>query len=424
MREYETLPRVLFCTDTYPPQVNGVSVVTALSVSGLRHRGWNCGVVAPRYPRESFDAFDALRFGDGVADTHFALPSVRFPPYPDLRLAAPLYGAVRRAVARFQPDLVHCETEFMIGRLGQMAAGRAGIPIVTSYHTDFGRYTHAYGVPWLHSTVTSYLARFHRRGQRAYTPSEPARQDLLNMGVADVEVWGRGVDVELFHPTKRSTPLREALGLTEKFVFVHVGRLAAEKNVPVVLDAFRQARKLLPHGSVHLLVAGSGPAEPELRRRASGSVTFLGNLDRQNRLPDIYASADAFVFASLTETLGLVVLEAMASGLPVVAVAAGGVVDHVRDGRNGLAVPLGSLTTMIDGLKDAMVRLVREPGLRGTLATEARRTAEACSWQCELDRLEESYREVMRAAGCGMRDAERGRTAANPHPAPHVPHPA
>jgi glycosyltransferase involved in cell wall biosynthesis len=311
-----------------------------------------------------------------------------------LRLAAPLYGTVRGAVARFKPDLVHCETEFMIGRLGQIAAARAGVPIVTSYHTDFGRYTHAYGVPWLHSTVTNYLARFHRRAQRTYTPSEPARQDLLNMGVADVEVWGRGVDVELFHPMKRSTPLRESLGLTEKFVFIHVGRLAAEKNVHVVLDAFRQARELLPRGSVHLLVAGNGPAELDLRRRAPESVTFLGNLDRQNRLPDMYASADAFVFASLTETLGLVVLEAMASGLPVVAVAAGGVVDHLRDEENGLAVAPAGLTMMTNGLKERMVRLVREPTLRRALAIEARRTAEGRSWQCELDRLEQSYREV------------------------------
>jgi glycosyltransferase involved in cell wall biosynthesis len=153
-------------------------------------------------------------------------------------------------------------------------------------------------------------------------------------------------------------------------------------------------------------------------------VTFLGNLDRQNRLPDIYASADAFVFASLTETLGLVVLEAMASGLPVVAVAAGGVVDHVRDGRNGFAVSPGNLTTMVDGLKDAMVRLVREPGLRGTLAAEARRTAEARSWQHELDRLEESYREVMQGAGCAMPDAGHGRLAGHRHRASRIPRPA
>lgn len=389
--------RILFCTDTYPPQVNGVSVVTALSVSGLRQRGWNCAVVAPRYPRAAFDAFDALRFGDGEADSYFAIPSVRFPPYPDLRLAAPLYSRVRNAVERFKPDLVHCETEFMIGRLGQMAARRAGAPIVTSYHTDFGRYTDAYGVPWLHSTVTNYLARFHRRGERTYTPSGPARQDLLNMGVADVEVWGRGVDVDLFHPSKRSTPLRSALGLEEKFVFIHVGRLAAEKNVGVVLDAFRQTRELLPRGAVHLLVAGTGPVEQELRRRAPESVTFLGNLDRQRRLPDLYASADAFVFASVTETLGLVVLEAMASGLPVIAVAAGGVIDHLRDGANGLAVSPGSVMSMADQMTQRMVQLFRDGALRRELAAEARRAAEQRSWRAELDRLEQSYREVREA---------------------------
>lgn len=388
---------MLFCTDTYPPQVNGVSVVTALSVSGLRQRGWRCAVVAPRYPRSAFDAFDALRLGDGEADSYVAMPSIRCPLYPDLRLAAPLYARVRNAIQRFAPDLVHCETEFMIGRLGQIAARRARVPIVTSYHTDFGRYTDSYGVPWLHSTVTDYLARFHRRAQRTYTPSVPARQDLLNMGIADVEVWGRGVDVDLFHPAKRSTPLRSALGLDDKFVFIHVGRMAAEKNVQVVLDAFRQTRELLPRGMVHLLVAGTGPVEAELRRRAPESVTFLGNLDRQRRLPDLYASAEAFVFASVTETLGLVVLEAMASGLPVIAVAAGGVVDNLRDGRNGLAVTEGSLTSMTDDLTARMVRLVRDPALRQALAVEARRTAEARSWRAELDRLEESYREVCAA---------------------------
>jgi glycosyltransferase involved in cell wall biosynthesis len=386
--------RVLFCTDTYPPQVNGVSVVTALSVSGLRQRGWRCAVVAPRYPDEAFDAFDALRVGNGVADDHVAIPSMRFPPYPDIRLAAPMYARVRAAIARFKPDLIHAETEFMIGRLGQILARRATLPLVTSYHTDFGRYTDAYGMPWLHASVTNYLARFHRRAQRTYTPSVPARQDLLNMGLADVEVWGRGVDVDLFHPSKRSTPLRTALGIDEKFVFIHVGRLAAEKNVSVVLEAFRQARRLLPEGAVHLLVAGTGPVEQDLRRSAPESVTFLGNLDRQRRLPELYASADAFVFASVTETLGLVVLEAMASGLPVIAVAAGGVVDHLRDGINGLSVQPGSLTTMADRLTEQMVRLYRESALRGALSIEARLTSEQRSWRVELDRLEESYREV------------------------------
>ena len=398
--------RILFCTDTYPPQVNGVSVVTALSVSGLRQRGWSCGVVAPRYPRSAFDAFDALRFGDGEAEFHCSLPSVPFPPYPDLRLAAPLYGAVSRAIRQFRPQLVHCETEFVIGRLGQIVAQRWGLPFVTSYHTDFGRYTAAYGMPWLRGSVTSYLARFHRRARRTYTPSEPARQDLLRIGVADVEVWGRGVDIDLFNPSKRSGPLRAALGVEGKFVFVHVGRLAAEKNVGVVLEAYRQARELLPYGAVHLLVAGSGPAERELRRQAPEGVSFLGNLDRQRRLPDLYASADAFVFSSLTETLGLVVLEAMASGLPVIAAAAGGVIDHLRDERNGLAFPASSDAEMATAMTERMVRLVRDPALRGALAAGAHATAVERSWAHELDRLAVSYREIA-DAWTGERGASR-----------------
>ena len=129
-------------------------------------------------------------------------------------------------------------------------------------------------------------------------------------------------------------------------------------------------------------------------------MTFLGNLDRQRRLPDLYASADAFVFASVTETLGLVVLEAMASGLPVVAVAAGGVVDHLRDGVNGFAVPPGSQTAMAEQMKEQMVRLVRDPALRQDLAAGARHTAEQRSWRVELDRLEVSYREVRDAWRC------------------------
>ena len=381
--------RVLFCTDTYPPQVNGVSVVTALSVSGLRERGWECAVIAPRYPRRAFNPFDVA---NAIAEREHrvAIPSVPFPGYREIRLAAPMYGEIAEQMKRFRPDLVHCETEFVIGRLGQIAAARMGLPLVTSYHTDFSRYTVAYGAPWLRGTVSRYIARFHRRARRTYTPSEPAKQDLHAIGVADVEVWGRGVDVDVFHPGRRSQPLRSALGVDDKFVFVHVGRLAAEKNVETILLAFALARRLLPEDSVRLFIAGSGPHEPRLRRQAPEGVTFLGHLDRRRRLPELYASADAFLFASLTETLGLVVIEAMSSGLPVIAAPAGGVADHLRHEFNGLAYPPNDVAAMAH----AMVRLVMDAPLRQRLRSAARETAEARSWAHELDRLGESYREV------------------------------
>src|SRR5262249_4459513 len=147
-------PRVLYCTDTFPPQVNGVSVVTALSVAGLRARGWVCGVVAPRYPAVMPHG---PAMGPHDLDTLVEIPGLAFPPYPYIRLAAPTYQRVMRTVQRFKPDIVHSATEFMIGRLGQIAAARAGAVRLSSYHTDFSRYTEAYGVPWMRRAVSDYI---------------------------------------------------------------------------------------------------------------------------------------------------------------------------------------------------------------------------------------------------------------------------
>lgn len=387
-----TPPRVLFCTDTYPPQMNGVSVVTALSVAGLRERNWQCAVIAPRYPAKTFDAFTDIGNARTIDRQLTAIPSVPFPPYPDIRLAAPAYWTIERAIREFRPHVVHCATEFTIGRLGQIAAARAGLPITTSYHTDFSRYTEAYGVPSLRPAVSSYLGRFHRRAARTFTPSEPARADLHTLGVRDVEVWGRGVDSQLYSPARRSPALRDAYGFGRAFTFVHVGRLAAEKGVERIVEAFRLASAGVPDGMIHLVIAGTGPCEPDLRRRAPRHVTFLGHLDRKTFLPKLYASGDAFVFSSLTETLGLVVLEAMASGLPVVATPAGGVADHLLDGINGLAYPPRD----VGALARAMVRLAFDRHLASRLGRGARETATALSWSSQLDRLDQSYREVCR----------------------------
>lgn len=373
--------RVLYCTDTYPPQVNGVSVVTAISVAGLRERGWDVHVIAPRYPHE-----DAARRDPNV----IALPSMPLPLYPDVRLVLPDYAVVRAAIDRLKPDLVHCATEFIVGRVGQIAAARAGVPIVTSYHTDFSRYMTSYGVPWLAKPVARYLARFHKRARRTFTPSKASRADLLRLGVSDVEVWGCGVDADRFNPSRRSQELRVKLGIDGAFTFLYVGRLAAEKGVDVVMEAYRRAESQLPHGVARLVVAGAGPEEKRLRATAPPGTVFLGFLERDAALPALYASADAFAFASTTETLGLVVLEAMASGLSVIAAPAGGVAEHLRDGENGIAYPAND----VDACAAAMVRLATDGSLSVRLRTGARRTAEALSWSTELDRLDASYRQL------------------------------
>jgi phosphatidylinositol alpha 1,6-mannosyltransferase len=386
--------RVLYCTDTYPPQVNGVSVVTALSVAGLSRLGWECAVVAPRYPdaiRTSWKEDESSGF---TPSAMLELPSMPLPGYSEVRLAMPTLAPVHRLVERFQPDLIHCATEFSVGRMGQMAADRARVPLVSSYHTDFSRYAAAYGKAWLRNTVSGYLKRFHKRSSRVFTPSSVAREDLLRLELQDVEVWGRGVDAQLFNPGRRSQAVRRKLDLGDRFTFLYVGRLAPEKRPEQVIDAFRLASGMVPHDTIRLIMAGTGPRERELRAIAPPGVSFMGFLDRRTSLPDLYASCDAFVFASVTETLGLVILEAMASGLPVVAAPAGGVADHLRDGHNGMAFPAGSAFAMAN----AMARLAWDKNLSGRLAVGARRTAEALSWDRELERLDLSYREVCGAA--------------------------
>jgi phosphatidylinositol alpha 1,6-mannosyltransferase len=381
--------RVLYCTDTYPPQINGVSVVTSLSVAGLAAKGWECAVVAPRYPDGKENGSGGAAMGTTI-DVAVGLPSIPLPRYPEVRLALPNPGPVHRLVQRFKPDLIHCATEFTVGRVGQLAAARAKLPVVSSYHTNFARYAEAYGIAWLRDSVSAYLRRFHRRSRRVYTPSAVSREDVLRLGIPGVEVWGCGVDATLFHPSRRSAKTRSALELGDRFTFVYVGRLAPEKRPEQIVDAFRIACEMLPPDSIRLVMAGTGPCEEELRGLCVPGVTIVGFLDRGGALPELYASCDAFAFASVTETLGLVVLEAMASGLPVIAAPAGGVRDHLRDGVNGLAYPAGSAHAMAE----VMVQLASDDNLARRLARGARLTAEELSWEREIARLDLSYRQI------------------------------
>ncbi len=261
--------RILFCTDTYPPQVNGVSVVTAISVAGLQSRGWECAVVAPRYPANGASVFtEAGTGGEAILES---IPSVAMPRYPDIRLAAPYYAAVARVVRHFQPHLIHSETEFMLGRLGQMAGTRAGVPLVSSYHTDFARYAAAYGVPWMRDPIARYIARFHRRSRRTYTPSHPARADLLRTGAGDVEVWGRGVDITAYHPRHRSAAWREQHGIGERFTFVHVGA-ARPRSVSSTLCR----RMPSPNACSHRIPRDSSSPVLVRRNRHCGARRRLG----------------------------------------------------------------------------------------------------------------------------------------------------
>lgn len=196
------------------------------------------------------------------------------------------------------------------------------------------------------------------------------------------------MDADLFHPRHFSTATRQRLGIGRTFTFLHVGRLAPEKNVELVLAAFAITRVRHPDVSLRLLIAGAGPSEQALRAHSTPGITFLGAVDRTNELPSLYASVDAFVTASTTETLGLVTLEAMASGLPVIACREGGMRDYFEHTRNGLAFEAND----VQGCAEAMARLVSDASLQERLRSGARQTAEIWSSAREFDRLDDLFR--------------------------------
>ena len=294
---------------------------------GLRRRGWDCLVLTP-------GAEGMASSRDTIADGVVALPAVAWRTYPDVRAAFGQRRTVRALVKRFRPDLVHCPTEFVLGWYGRQEALRAGVPYCTSYHTDFSRYTSSWGVPWLRRPVQSWIRHFHRRAARVYTPSLSARDDLQALGLRDIEVWGRGSTRHSFsHERMGRHPLRRSPSGSSMWA----ASLGKEHRISD--QAFATVRARHPEMPMELQIVGDGPSRDALQRRAAQStelaVHFLGVQDREKDLPRIYAGADAFVYASTTETLGLVVLEAMAAGLPVVAVPAGGVAEHLLDEVNG-----------------------------------------------------------------------------------------
>jgi glycosyltransferase involved in cell wall biosynthesis len=372
--------RITLISDTYLPEVNGVTTVLATMRQGLLARGHQVQVIAPGYDAPGPDETDVVRRW-----------SMRFPPYPAIRLSLPLGGGVGKALDTFRPDLVHVATEGPLGTLGRRAALARKLPLVTSFHTDFPRYAARYLGDWAVKPVTGYLRRFHAPAFVTQTPSQTTRDELAALGFAKPVVWGRGVDTHHFRPERRSDERRAALGAgADRPVILHVSRLAVEKDVATLVAGFQLAHQELGD-TARFVVAGDGP-EVGMVRAALPFATHYGFIDR-SRLADLYADSDLFVFTSPTETCGLVVLEAMASGLPVITSDQGGVLENVRDGINGLMVPAGSATAF----GAATVHLARTPERRGAMASAARAFAVARDWERELDALEPMYRDAIAA---------------------------
>lgn len=365
---------IALVTETFPPEVNGVARSLSHLVEGLARRGHRLAVVRPRQGRQ-----DRPREEGGV--TQLPLPGAPLPRYDGLRFGLPARRRLERRWARTRPTVVHVATEGPLGWSALRAATGLGLPVSSSFHTNFHLYGRHYGYGALQRVAVVYLRAFHNRAACTLVPSESARATLAERGFRNLGILARGVDSRLFAPDRRREELRRSWGAGPGDpVVAYVGRLAGEKNLPLAVRAFLAARERVP--GARFVLVGDGPSRQVLERRHP-ELLFCG-MRRGEDLAAHYASADLLLFPSLTETFGNVVTEAMASGLAVVAFdyAAAGL--HLEHGANGLALPLGDEEAFVA----AACALAAEPERARRLGRAARRTAEGITWEAVVTSFE------------------------------------
>lgn len=326
-----TALHITLISETFPPEINGVANTLGRLCEGLRARGHQVELVRPRQagdPQRSTD--DALLLCRGWP----------LPGYPGLQWGQSSMHKLLRRWKRQRPDVLYIATEGPLGLSALRAARRLGIAVVSGFHTNFQQYTSQYGLGLLTRMLTHYLRWFHNRSAMTLVPSVSQRLELERRHFERLALLSRGVDSQLFHPSKRQSALREQWGLSDTDIAViHVGRLAPEKNLGLLKRCFDTLRETYPQRHLKLIVVGDGPQRSTLEKEMPEAI-FCG-AQRGEALAAHYASGDLFVFPSLTETFGNVVLEALASGLGVVAYDQAAAAQHIRHGYNGVSAMPG-----------------------------------------------------------------------------------
>jgi 1,2-diacylglycerol 3-alpha-glucosyltransferase len=387
--------RVLFISDVYFPRVNGVSTSIRTFRQDLANSGVETRLVAPLY-------------GTGTQDDEPGLlrvPSARVPRDPEDRRMR--WGALTRALdalPRDDFDLVHIHTPFIAHYAGARFAKRASIPCVATYHTFFEEYLHHY-VPAMPRRIGRFLARGFTRSQcddvqALIAPSDPMRDILLQYGVSTpIHVVPTGLAADRFAPGDGNRFRAQAGIASDRPLVTYIGRVAHEKNIEFLVQMFIQVRQAVP--GAMLVIAGEGPARESLRQlvaslKLAADVHFAGYLDRNTGLLDCYAAANVFAFASRTETQGLVLLEAMAQGAPVVSTAELGTRSILKPGCGALVVE-----EQRDAFATAVIQVLQNPNLQKELGERGRayaRTWSSASMARRLADLYDSVRLTPRAA--------------------------
>ncbi len=341
---------VSLVTETYPPEINGVALTLHTLATGLQRRGVETSLVRPRQP----GAEPAITDGGPI---ELLVPGARLPRYHELRFGWPTVGRIREFWRQHRPDAIYVATEGPLGWAALRAARTLGIPAATGFHTRFDDYFGHYGLRLLTPLVFRWLRRFHNSAQATIVPTRELQAFLTTRGFDNVIRVGRAVDTVRFDPRHRDPALRAQWGAgPDDPVLLNVGRLAPEKNLDLAVKAWRAAVAAVP--GTRLVVVGDGPERERLQRELPDAV-FPGKLLGDD-LARHYASADIFVFPSLSETFGNVTLEAMSSGLAVVAFDYGAAHEQITIPALGSAIavddPEGFVSATVDHSRDMIAR--------------------------------------------------------------------
>jgi len=346
--------RYAIVTETWPPEVNGVALTVQGMEQGLRSRGHEVSVIRPRQDSDHKSDADTV-----------LVRSAGLPRYPGLKFGLPATCKLTRLWREMPPDAVYVATEGPLGWSALCAAKRLGIPTTTGFHTRFDAYMRDYGAAFLVQTAMRWTRRFHNRADATLVPTRELQDFLRSQGFDNVLLLPRAVDAMLFHPRRRDPGLRATWGVDEQaLAVIHLGRIAAEKNLDLAVRAFRALQK--SRASARFVWVGDGP-ERERLARENPDFIFCG-VQRGKTLAAHFASADLFLFPSHSETFGNVTLEALASGVPMIAFDYGAAREYLHDGVHGAAIADGDDA----GFIDACVRIGRNDLLRGAMRKATR----------------------------------------------------
>ena len=383
--------RIAIFSEVFLPKIDGITDRLSQTLPELLRQGHDVTVFAPGKRENECGSHEAAAELPGVRVIR--VPSLPLPPYTGLEAALPDPRIVSELFA-LRPDVVHVVGPVCLGAWGALAARALGLPLVASFQTDLARYLAGGRLGSLERALWAWLGSVHGLAHVNLCPSLATQRVLEMRGVPRVEIWQGGVDAQRFHPEKRSLAMRDRLtgGRPELPLLLSAGRLAREKGIGSlawVMDELPEAR---------LALVGDGPDRRRLERVfAKLPVHFAGFLTGEE-LAEAYASADVFVMPSTTETLGFVTLEAMASGVPVVAADAGGLRGVVRDGENGRLYDPNRHKAALAPIRE----LLASRGLRMELARMGRKTAENASWEAETLRLVRAYQLAVERAGVSL----------------------